>query len=209
VKTVVVVGGGIAGLAAAFAAKRLAPESNVVLVTGRLGATELTPGALDDRPWDEVERAEALLGRTDAPREELPPSLREFVDALGLFATDAANRPLVATSGGILRRCAVAPRAGLDLDACRGKLVLLPDLDRQGWDATSLARSLAADRRAPEVEVASALSLRFVATTIRTASGGWGASSLARRSTPVARSRSSSDRGSVSRLTPQRCSRSR
>jgi glycerol-3-phosphate dehydrogenase subunit B len=162
--TVVVIGGGIAGLAAAHAAKLAVPDVNVVLVTGRLGATELCPGALDDMAWDELERAEALLtsaGASVGPTHPLDDGTRRFLDALGLFADDIGRRPLLATSGGILRRARVSPRAALNLEACAGRLVLLPDLDRQGWDATALTRSLAADPRAPEVQVSSALTLRF------------------------------------------------
>src|SRR5690606_18431968 len=56
-RRVVVVGSGIAGLSAAFAARKA--KATVTMVLGRPGATTLTSGALDDIEWERAKSSPA------------------------------------------------------------------------------------------------------------------------------------------------------
>lgn len=162
----VVVGGGIAGLAAAYAAKRSNPALRVTLVTGRIGATSLSPGVLDDTPWDVVAEAEKVTGVSAA--WAIDPACAELLGELGIFSlpavgTDggALERPLVATTGGILRRTLAHARAILDLKRVHGRTVLLPAVDRPHWDSASLVRSLNDNAYGLRFEESGATVLRF------------------------------------------------
>ncbi len=143
-RRVVVVGGGLAGTAAAWAAARAGAE--VTLVSRGAGASALTSGAVDDAAWEQALEAPAALGA----------DLEAFVAALGVWEVGPA-RACVATSSGVLRATRGHDRAVLDLASLgRGK-VLVPRVDRAGWDADALARAFDAHPSA------FALGLRFVA----------------------------------------------
>jgi glycerol-3-phosphate dehydrogenase subunit B len=139
---IVVVGGGVAGTAAAFAAKE---RREVVLVSASLGATALSSGALDREPWDRVERAMRLVGTTPSCTP-LGREARAFVDALGLYRVpDEGPLPRLATLAGVVRSARGHDEALLDLTSVAGHTILLPRLERPGWDADALARALAAE----------------------------------------------------------------
>jgi hypothetical protein len=130
---VVVIGGGFAGAAAAFAACRAG--ARVTLVHDRAGASELYSGAIDLSPWDappDPEAERAALG--DA-------ALRDFRDGLGMWAL---GRRQVATRGGIVRRALGADAALLDLTPLAGRRVGVADIGRDDWDAPELALALSA-----------------------------------------------------------------
>jgi glycerol-3-phosphate dehydrogenase subunit B len=137
---VVVVGAGIAGVAAAWSARQQGRE--VTVVSGGAGASALGSGAVDDVPWDELARAARLLGE---PRVHPPsPEIAAFVEALGLWDVPVTSRPRLATVAGRLRPARGRDRALLDLARLEERaLVLLPRVDRAGWDADALAASLA------------------------------------------------------------------
>lgn len=139
---VVVVGGGVAGTAAAW----IASEScEVTLVDGGVGATSLTSGAIDVEPWDRVERAARLLSTTPAGTP-LDDRVTSFARALGLWSVPLEGPlPLVATTAGRVRSARGLDRSLLDLRSVAGRKVLLPRVDRPGWDADSLARAFAED----------------------------------------------------------------
>ncbi len=126
--SVVVVGAGIAGTAAALTAAF--GGEDVVLVDGGTGASTLAPGAVDAVPW---ERA-----RADA---DVSQGARRVLDALDGFAlpVDGAR---VATTAGIVRSARGVDRAILDLAHITDGDVLVPRSDR--WDAAALARSWSA-----------------------------------------------------------------
>jgi hypothetical protein len=138
---VAVLGRGLAGAAAAWSAAR---HGASVASFGQAGlATQLSSGALDWLPW------ERQRGR---PPVSLPPELIHFFDELGgyLLPTDASA--IVATSSGVLREArahdahvldlaALAPAPGLTVGP-----VLVPRVNRPGWDADSLAVSWSAER---------------------------------------------------------------
>jgi glycerol-3-phosphate dehydrogenase subunit B len=162
----VVVGGGIAGVAAAYAAKRRRPSLQITLITGRIGATSLSPGALDETPWDVVAEAEKVTGVSAA--WAIDPACAELLVELGIFALKAAGRegdplerPLVATTGGILRHTLAHASAILDLNRARGRTVLLPAVDRPHWDSASLVRSLNDNAQGLRFQESAATILRF------------------------------------------------
>lgn len=149
-RRVVVVGSGIAGLAAAFAARKA--KATVTMVLGRPGATTLMSGALDDLEW---ERAKA------SPPSALAANERAFLDALGIWEV-GEERALVATSAGRLRPARGRDRAVLDLSKLRDAEVALPRSPRLDWDADALAHALSNE---PE---ALARNLRFEAIDAET-----------------------------------------
>lgn len=126
-RSVVVIGGGIAGTAAALAARRAGAEVTIAL--GGAGASTLSSGALDLTRWD---------GPTSAPAA-LDAQSMSVLDALDAF-TIPASGALLATVAGIVRPARGADRALLDLAALPAGVVLVPKSDHQGWDATTLAR---------------------------------------------------------------------
>lgn len=144
-RRVVVVGSGIAGLAAAFAARRA--KATVTMVMGRPGATTLTSGALDDIDW---ERADAR------PPRALEPSEKAFLDAFGIWEV-GEERALVATSSGRLRSARGRDRAVLDLSRFGNAVIALPRMPRFDWDADALASTLSSE------PLARARGLRFEA----------------------------------------------
>ncbi len=151
---VVIVGSGLAALAAAFTASRGGAE--VTLVSGGVGASALYAGAVDDVPWDELERSAEISGAALEARP-LPAELSAFAEALDLWrvAEDGAPPPRLVTTAGITRSAQAHDRALLDLGTCRGRTVLVPRAERAGWDADSLVRCLrGAVSPADEVDLA-------------------------------------------------------
>jgi glycerol-3-phosphate dehydrogenase subunit B len=157
---VLVLGAGVAGLAAAFRARRLGLET--VVVGAGAGASVFGGGAVDDVPWEERLRAVRVLGhpmRVNALSAEVV----AFSDALGLWdlPADGAPMPLVATVAGRLRPARGRDRGLLDLGRLpEGARVLLPRAPRGGWDADAIAATLAGE------PVARRAGLRFQAVDI-------------------------------------------
>jgi len=110
--TVVVLGSGVAGTAAALAAR--AAGAKVTLVRARAGATSLGSGALDGQADDDVARVVASLE----------------LHALGTCR--------LATSAGTLRAASGRDRALADLGATIGP-VLVARVAHPAWDADALA----------------------------------------------------------------------
>jgi glycerol-3-phosphate dehydrogenase subunit B len=139
-KRVVVVGGGIAGTAAALAASRAGGDVRVVL--GGSGASTLAPGALDDSPWEKP--------LTVAPQME--DGARAVLDALDAFVLPQGGA-VVATVAGIVRNARGIERGLLDLGSLTRATVLVPALERSAWDGQSLARAWSDARAAREREL--------------------------------------------------------
>ncbi len=160
-RAVVIVGAGIAGTAAAWAASR---DAEVTLIDGGVGATALSSGAVDLEPWDQLERAARLVDASPHARP-LDGDARAFLDALTLFhLPERGPLPLLATTAGRVRSARGHDRALLDLRRVAGRRILLPRADRPGWDADSLARALAAETPAElalSFDAVDAVVLRF------------------------------------------------
>lgn len=112
---VVVVGSGIAGTAAALAARRAGAE--VVLLRGRPGATSLGSGALDGD-----------AAPTDAARV--------ILEALGGYVLGDA---VIAATSGVIRTTRGRDRALLALP--EGGTVLVPQCDHPRWHAPTYVRA--------------------------------------------------------------------
>lgn len=141
----VVVGAGAAGTAAAWALCRAGRAGREVLVLdGGLGASGLGGGAVDDVPWEEIERAERALG-AGGLASPIDAAVRAFAAELGLWSLPEDTRLLVATTAGRVRPARGADAALLDLGALAGRRIGIPRAERVGWDADSLARGLAAE----------------------------------------------------------------
>lgn len=140
---VVVIGGGLAGLAAAWSAHR--SGARVTLVRGAVGASSLMSGAVDREPWDERERAARILG-VPLSASSWPEDEQAFADALGLWSVPRAGDPLprLATTSGRVRTALAHDHALLDLGRAKGRVVLVPRAGRAGWDADSIVRCLGA-----------------------------------------------------------------
>lgn len=139
---VVVVGAGVAGLAAALAAR--GGGARVRVVGGPRGLSHLASGA-----WDhgDLTSLPTPLRRPlgDVRRE----AERAVLLALGGYRAvpfRADDRPLVATAEGTLRRVLTAERSVLDLTPVPGARVAVAGLASMPlWDARALARSLGED----------------------------------------------------------------
>lgn len=129
--TALVVGGGFAGLAAAWALSERGRD--VHLVAGGAGASWLYPGALDRTEW---------TGPPD-PRP-IPSEVEGFLSTLGAFAPPGPVAARVATVAGQLRPARCRDRALVDLESVRGRRVSVVDFGRPGWDAAALARAWSA-----------------------------------------------------------------
>lgn len=141
-RTVVVVGAGLAGIAAAWAARRRG--ARVVVVSTGAGASALASGAVDDVPWEERARAARQLGfAAELPAPDLPAALVELSAALGLWDLPAGRGAWLASVAGRVRPARGRDRALLDLGQLERARVLLPRADRAGWDADALAAALA------------------------------------------------------------------
>jgi len=124
-----VIGGGIAGTAAAFEFARQGERAFVFHdVTGASG---LYCGALDLEPWDSADYGRSLADE-----------LLAFSTALGAWQL-AATPGRVATFEGNVRPTRGSDRALLDLQRCAGKRIAVADLERDDWDAALLAKGYA------------------------------------------------------------------
>lgn len=117
-RTVLVIGGGFAGLGAVWAARRAGSE--VAWISGGIGASALYSGIVDG-------------GAFDAETEEL-------AGALGLVLSPTPRA--VATREGVVRVAAGRDAAMLDLEALSGRCIAVADLGRDDWDAPLVAKSL-------------------------------------------------------------------
>lgn len=124
---VAVVGGGIAGTAAAHTAAKLGAE--VCLVRDRPGATVLSSGALDKDPWDEAHPVSAL----DADLSLLSTELSWVI---------GPEQCRVATPAGVARPARGRDVALLDLEPLAGKRVAVVDELSDHWDGQLVARAL-------------------------------------------------------------------
>ena len=163
--SVLVIGGGVAGLAAAWAARRAGKA--VTLVDRGAGASVLGGGAVDDEPWERrwrrtagVPSGESALARAhvEPPPDPLPAEVEAFVRDLGLWTMPEGRAPRLVTLAGRVRLARAHDAALLDLGAIPGARVLLPRAPRAAWDADALAAALNED------PLAQALSLRFAAS---------------------------------------------
>ena len=132
---VVVVGAGVAGTAAAWAARRAGAE--VALVHDRAGASALASGAAD---WDRWQAA--------AGQHALEADAVALASALG-YSTDPC---LVCTASGVLRPAQGRDRAVLDLAPLAGRRIGVADLARDDWDAELIARALSSSAWARTTE---------------------------------------------------------
>lgn len=140
-RQVVIIGAGVAGLAAAYAAR--GRGADVTLVSASAGSSAFSGGAIDDTPWETWYSAARTLGdplRTRAIADDV----RAFVDAFGIWDLPGADSPapIVATAAGRLRPARGRDRALLDLGSLRQTTVLIPRLSRAAWDADALASTL-------------------------------------------------------------------
>jgi len=138
---VVIVGAGVAGLAAAYAARERG--ANVTLVSAGVGSSGLGGGAIDDTPWEAWYSAARTLDEPLRSRA-VADDVRAFVDALGVWELPPADAPapIVATAAGRLRPARGRDRGLLDLGSLRQTTVLIPRLSRAAWDADALAATL-------------------------------------------------------------------
>ncbi len=135
---VAVLGGGIAGVAAAFELARQGVRPTVYFEHS--GSSGLYGGALDFEVWDRV-TALASVGE----------DLARFAQALGAWELGSAALR-VATLEGNLRPARGADSSLLNLERCAGKRVAVVDLERDDWDAPLLAASFAASSWARQTQ---------------------------------------------------------
>jgi glycerol-3-phosphate dehydrogenase subunit B len=128
---VVVVGCGIAGTAAALAAR--AGGARVTLLDGGTGASTLAPGALDLASWEEASGDE-----DGSPLSE--PPVAAVMGALDAFVLPE-NPAIVATTAGALRHARGIDRSLLDMSGLPSGVVVVPRAAHPSWDAGTLARS--------------------------------------------------------------------
>src|SRR5690606_13895863 len=110
----------------AWRAKQLG--ANVRLLHTEAGATELGSGAGDLLPWTLKRRAALTQGCV------------AFLSELGAWLPN--TELVIATGAGVVRPAAAADPALLDLAPFAGKLVGVPDVERDDWDAGLLVRTL-------------------------------------------------------------------
>lgn len=138
-RRIVVIGSGIAGLAAAWSARRKGHE--VTVVSAGAGASALGGGAVDDVPWEQLVRSSRALSL--APRARpLSDEVLSFSSDLGAWSLSDDRLAWIATIAGRLRPARGRDHALLDFAALRGARVMLPRVDRASWDADSLAAGL-------------------------------------------------------------------
>lgn len=139
-KRVLVLGAGVAGLAAAFAARKKGHA--VTVISQGAGASAFGGGAVDDVSWEERARAARILGKP-VPIAALATDVVAFSEALGLWdlPDESSAPPFVATIAGRLRPCRGRDLGLLDVGALSRGRVLLPRAPRAAWDADALART--------------------------------------------------------------------
>lgn len=142
-RSVVVIGSGISGTAAALAAA--ASGASVRVVAGAAGATVLSGGALDFADWAE-----------SAPRSKWNDIAEKAFLQLD-FGSLPDEGVVTATTAGIVRPAAGADHALLDLDRVGRGAILVPRGDHPAWDAPALAKCWGAS------DLAAARAVTFVA----------------------------------------------
>jgi glycerol-3-phosphate dehydrogenase subunit B len=141
-RRIAIVGAGLAGLAAAWSARRKGHE--VTIVSAGPGASALGGGAVDDVPWEQLVRASRALGITPRARP-LPDDVHAFTSDLGTWNLDDERLAWVATIAGRVRPARGRDHALLDLATLPGARVMLPRADRSSWDADAIAAGLTDD----------------------------------------------------------------
>lgn len=136
-RRVVVIGGGAAGTAAAWAAQRAG--ARVTLLCARSGATALYSGALDRVPWQ--------FGHVD--RSVAEPDLVAFAAALGCWRL-GTEPCMLATASGQVRPARGRDGALLDLAPFAGRSVAVLGVARREFDGHALAAAANASAWARE-----------------------------------------------------------
>jgi hypothetical protein len=127
-----VIGGGFAGTAAAWAARRAGAD--VTVLFDRPGASSLYSGALDVSSWER--------DRLDAP---VPADVIAFATAFDAWSLGTRSCR-IATHDGVARPARGADASLLDLTPLAGKAVTVADCPIDGWDGAAIARALGASR---------------------------------------------------------------
>lgn len=139
VADVVVIGDGIAGGAAGFAARKAG--ATVIVVSEQNGATNMYSGALDD-----TVRQKAVSCRynkticaavNERASDELLQMKQDFINTMG-FWNLRDKRAVVASLWGALRSTAGCDRAVLDLSPLHDARVVVPIMNRANWNAKRL-----------------------------------------------------------------------
>jgi glycine/D-amino acid oxidase-like deaminating enzyme len=131
---VLVIGGGVAGTAAALAAA--GAHARVTLLDGGTGASTLATGALDVVPWQRGTTTPAAHSGDGAPaRSSL---VRTILGALGAYSLPDGGARL-ATTAGIVRPAAGHDAALLNVAPLGTSRVGVIRCERPGWDADALA----------------------------------------------------------------------
>jgi glycerol-3-phosphate dehydrogenase subunit B len=125
---IAVIGAGIAGTAAAWAARRAGAD--VTAIHDRAGASSLYAGALDVVPWGS--------GAADG---QLDSEVLAFATALEPWSVGTRG-VRVATYEGVLREARGRDSALLDVAPLAGRSVAVVAAPIDGWDARYVARSL-------------------------------------------------------------------
>jgi len=128
---VVVVGRGIAGLAAALSARQRGRD--VLVLSWSSGASSMMSGALDDLPSSQ-------FTLEDGPNSK---DVEAFLAAFPLFCFEGPTRLL--TAHGITRSACGRDRSLLNVAGMKNLKIALPRVPRQYWDADLLARSFNSD----------------------------------------------------------------
>ena len=132
---IVVVGAGVAGTAAALAAR--AGGAEVTVLDGGAGASSLAGGAMDVTSWEDTPR-EGETGADDVLAET---AVAAALAELGELVRPTAVHATIATMAGIVRPARAVDRALLDLSPLTAGIVFVPRADHPSWDAGALARA--------------------------------------------------------------------
>ncbi len=156
IESIIVIGDGVSGTAAAWLVRNSAIRSHpslprdarqllprVTVVSETSGASALSSGALDDTPWEDVLSA-SKVGGFELLCRPLSPELLGFAEALRIWRLPPASAPLplLAALSGRVRPARGHDRCLLDLGAVpNGGVIAVPRADRATWDADALAAS--------------------------------------------------------------------